>query len=192
MDSCEGATKLEDCTFRNCRQRSVLYETWCETCKKRKEKENNSKKNENSREGKKRNRENEKEMNIFRYIGESSRSTYERGSEHKSDLKFRRPKSHLLRHCVEVHENEDPDKIEFGMRMISSHRTAFERQLAEAVMIEKFNGPYLLNSKLEYSRCNIPKMQLKLGENDEKSDPSKEKEKSTIEKIKLKYKKENK
>ena len=28
-------TKFEDCNFKNCHQRSVLYEMWCETCRKR-------------------------------------------------------------------------------------------------------------------------------------------------------------
>ena len=97
----------------------------------------------------------------YRYIGESSRSIFERGKEHKSDLKYRRTRSHMLRHCEEIHTNENPDEIEFGMRLISSSRTAFERQLKEAVYIEMLSGPYLMNSRLEYSRCNIPKMIMK-------------------------------
>ena len=44
---------------------------------------------------------------------------------------------------------ENPDNIEFIMRMLSSHRSAFKRQLAEAVYIEKYGGPYLMNSTLE-------------------------------------------
>ena len=189
--TCEVATKIEGCSFKNCRQRSIIYETWCETCKKRKQKELKENK-ENIDKEKKRIREHEKENSVYRYIGETSRSSYERGSEHKKDLKYRRTRSHLLRHCVEAHENEDPDEIEFGMKVVSSHKTSFERQLAEAVLIENNNGPYLLNSKLEYSRCNIPKMQLKLDDNEEKVDHLKEKERKTVEKIKMKYKKENK
>ena len=101
-------------------------------------------------------------------------------------------KSHLLRHCVEIHPLEDPDKVKFNMRQISSHKTAFERQLSEAVLIEKYSGQYLMNSKLEYTRCSIPKMMMKLGNNDEKTDPLKEKEKSILEKMKLLYKGEKK
>ena len=62
----------------------------------------------------------------------------------------------MLRHCEEIHTNENPDDIEFGMRILSKHRTAFERQLSEAVMIDEKNGKYLMNSRLEYS--NIPKI----------------------------------
>ena len=149
--SCESAVKFENCKMKNCRQRSVLYETWCETCKKRNIKESSDEKNV-EKSGNKRDRErNEKidDEKIYRYIGETSRSIYERGIEHKKDLQFRRTRSHLLRHCVEIHSDENPDKIEFGMRLLSSHKSAFERQLSEAVMIEKYNGQYLLNSKLE-------------------------------------------
>ena len=189
--SCDTATKLEGINFKNCRQRSIIYETWCETCKRR-EKEKNKSQSEKEKEGKKRKKKDEDDVKVYRYIGETSRSIYERGVEHKKDLEHRRPRSHLLRHCVEEHEEEEADEIEFGMRIVSSHRTAFERQLAEAVMIERYNGPYLLNSKLEYSRCNIPKLQLKLGDTEDKPDPMKEKEKSAKEKIKMKYKQENK
>ena len=98
----------------------------------------------------------------------------------------------MLRHCVEVHGETNPDEIEFGMQVISCHTSAFHRQLSEAVQIEMHSGPYLLNSKLEYSRCNLPKMMLKLGNDDEKTDPMKEKEKSTSEKIQMIYKGENK
>ena len=94
---------------------------------------------------------------MYRYIGKSSRSTFERGLEHLADIKFRRTRSLMLRHCVEVHEEEDSDKIVFRMRQICSQRSAFEWQLTEAVLIEKFNGPLLLNCKLQYRRCYIPK-----------------------------------
>ena len=107
----------------------MLYETWCEMCRSKKEREmNETEKNEVGNKKKTKNNM-EDDVEIYRYIGETSRSTNERGSEHKKDLEHKRPRSHLLRHCVEIHENEDPDKIEFGMRMISSHRSALEFSL---------------------------------------------------------------
>ena len=39
----------------------------------------------------------------IKHIGETSRSVFERGGEHQKDLEFRRPKSHILRHCVMKH-----------------------------------------------------------------------------------------
>ena len=102
-------------------------------------------------------KENRKEGSLYHYIGESSRSTYERGCEHKKDLEHRRTKSHLLRHCEEVHTEKNPDDIIFCMRQLSSHRTAFERQVREAVLIDEYSGPNLMNSKLEYMRCAFQK-----------------------------------
>ena len=131
-------------------------------------------------------------MTIYQYIGESSRSTFERGMEHLKDLEYRRVKSHILRHCEDAHPEMNPDEVKFGMKQLSSHRTAFERQIREAVLIDENNGPTLLNSKLEYTRCCIPKMTLKLGNKEEPVDQLKLKEKGIIEKLKLKYKGENK
>ena len=71
--TCEVATKFGHCSFKNCHQRSVLYETWCKRCKREVEREEkemkeNNKKLENME--KKRIRENEKEnTNIYRYTG---------------------------------------------------------------------------------------------------------------------------
>ena len=74
------------------------------------------------------------------------------------------------------------------MKILSCHKTAFERQIREAVLIDLNSGPKLMNSKLEYTRCCIPKLSVKLGNKDEKEDPLVSKEKSAVEKIKLLYK----
>ena len=60
----------------------------------------------------------------------------------------------MLRHCVEVHQNVAPDKIEFRMIILSSHKTAFERQLREAVLIDHFAS--------QYNSCFIPKLDMKI------------------------------
>ena len=129
---------------------------------------------------------------FFHYIGETSRSAYERGQEHLKDLEFKRPKSHYLRHAVEFHSNVPPESLKFKMKVLSSHRTSFERQIREAVLIDYYSGPMLMNSKLEYTRCSLPKMSINMGNKQKDEDPMITKEKSTIEKIKLLYKKENK
>ena len=129
---------------------------------------------------------------FYHYIGETSRSAFERGHEHQKDLEFKRPKSHLLRHAVEFHPDLPPEKIKFRMKILSSHRSAFERQIREAVMIDLHSGPKLMNSKLEYTRCCLPKLSIKLGNKENKEDPQALNEKSVIEKIKLLYKGERK
>ena len=64
--------------------------------------------------------------------------------------------------------------------------------MREAVQIEMNAGEYSLNSKLEYSRSNIPKMNMKLGNKEEEECPFKKREKDTKELIRMTYKKENK
>ena len=66
--------------------------------------------------------------------------------------------------AVEKHEGEDMGKIEFGMRTIKEARSAFERQIAESVLIQnKKRQNYILNSKSEYNRCALPRLTAKLG-----------------------------
>ena len=79
------------------------------------------------------------------------------------------------------------------MQILTSHRSAFERQIREAIMIENYAGNTLLNSKMEYTRCGIPKMILKVGNKDIESEDSEiKREKNVIEMIKMKYKGEKK
>ena len=85
----------------------------------------------------------------YRYIGESSRSAFERGGEHLKDLHFKRTKSHLLRHCVDVHPDMIPEEVDFKMKILTTHKSAFERQIREAVVLDYYAGPLILNSKLE-------------------------------------------
>ena len=49
----------------------------------------------------------------------------------------------------------------FIMRAVSFHKTALSRQVAEAVRIRRRGGEgAILNSKAEYNRCHIPRLQL--------------------------------
>ena len=123
-------------------------------------------------------------IKLFAYIGETSRSAMERGAEHMKDLEFHREKSHMLKHIVEFHPDSDPSEIEFKMEIISSHKSAFERQLREAVLIERNLGLFSMNSKVEYSRTVIPTIKIKMGNNSEKEDPHVVREKVAVEKIK--------
>ena len=50
----------------------------------------------------------------------------------------------------------DPENVEFRIKILSSHFTAFNRQITEAVRINRSKGPYLLNSKAEYNRSGLP------------------------------------
>ena len=95
--SCETARKEENVKHKNCTVRSILYKTWCKTCRR----QNESKiKGENSSLTNKRKLEELVEKEDYVYIGETSRSVNERGSEHLKDLEFLRDRSHMLKHAV--------------------------------------------------------------------------------------------
>ena len=183
---CESSSKNENPTFKNCKKRSVVYRTYCNTCKlneikKISEYEAGEKENEKKR---KRGESEIDKIKLFTYIGETSRSAMERGAEHMKDLEFHREKSHMLKHIVEFHPDSDSSEIEFKMEILSSHKSAFERQLREAVLIERNLGLFSMNSKLEYSRTVIPTIKIKMGNNCEKEDPHVTREKAAVEMMK--------
>ena len=68
-------------------------------------------------------------MSLYKYLGESSRSSFERGFEHMNDKNQLNVKSNMLKHCIEMHPKEKADEIDFGMRVINYCRSSFERQI---------------------------------------------------------------
>ena len=85
---------------------------------------------------------------------------YKHGIEHQNDIKACKTSSHMLRHLLDVHEEEeeDWDIIKFGMRIIKNKRTAFERQILERVTIQKCRGQHIMTNKAEYNRCALPRL----------------------------------
>ena len=80
-------------------RRSILYEIWCIECqsveeKKIDEMDVDAKEKEKLK----------KEIRLHKYIGETSRSTYERAWEHRLGLKYLNENSYMLKHGVELHE----------------------------------------------------------------------------------------
>ena len=154
------ATKLK--TGKNlrqeCNKRNLVYETYCMSCE--------------ERDGKQRGEEGENEENqtkLYKYLGETCRSVWERAGEHLADLKSLNPTSHLLKHILDRHETENWEEIEFGIRVVKFTRTPFERQILEAVKIpQERQDHFLLNSRSEYNRAEIPRLSAKIGERDYK------------------------
>ena len=68
------------------------------------------------------------------YIGETSRSLYERSKEHVADAKSFKEGSHIVKHWLSSHE-EDKEQPEFIFKKISSHKDCLSRQIAEAILI---------------------------------------------------------
>ena len=134
----------------------------------------------------------------MKYIGETSRSGYERLREHYKDLENISPRSHMLKHYIEKHKEIKVEEMKFSVKILKSYRSAFERQIGESVYINHNlkQGTYLLNSKNEYNRCIIPRLEIDLGKDEyilEYEENEKEKEiKREIQhmKEKMRYEKE--
>ena len=85
---------------------------------------------EKERDRKKRN------IRLFKYVGETSRSFYERALEHQRDLDELKLDSHMMKHYFDKHSTEDVEKMKFGGRIVRQARSAFNRQIGESVEIQ--------------------------------------------------------
>ena len=104
----------------DCFKRSLLYETWCETCY-REEKE---KIIEQMEEGKER-EERIRKIRKYKYLGETARSAFERGLEHQDALQKLDSDSHLLKLIADKHQAQKIDEIIFGMKVVQYTRSSF-------------------------------------------------------------------
>ena len=160
-------------------------------------KENNTIIKENNREftnGNKRPREIEvmkeekkdRKEKIVNYVGETSRSGYERSKEHFNDFDKMYKRSHILRHYLEYHKNIKLEDLDMRIRVLGRYKSAFEQQLRESVWLNRYlrEGVEILNSKNEYNRCSIPRLGLSMIESDEYEEKQKEMNlRSEIEKL---------
>ena len=89
------------------------------------------------------------QIRLHKYVGETSRSVYERGFEHLSDYQNLSTKSHMLKHKVDKHPEEDLENIKFGITIIKSAKSSFNRQIYESVLIQTSKTHHLLNSRSE-------------------------------------------
>ena len=103
-------------------------------------------------------------MQVYKYIGETARSVYERSSEHVAYMKQLKPSSHLLKHILDVHEKEQITNVKFGIKVLSYTQSSFERQILESVIIKKERHHHLLNPKAEYNRSAVPRLATKIGD----------------------------
>ena len=134
----QGAEELADC-----KKPSVLYENICGTC--------------NPGAVKGGNMEEVRSDVPTLYVGETSRTIYERSREHWTDWKRRKDNSHIKKHQEEVHGGGEEPK--FIMKVVRSFKTALSRQVGEAVRIRRRGGEgNILNSKAEYRRSRIPRL----------------------------------
>ena len=91
------------------------------------------------------------------YVGESSRSLYERTKEHMDDAKKDAPESHIRKHWRECH-SEMVEMPVFKFKIVKSFRDSLSRQVAEGVRIDLRVG--VMNSKTVYSRNRLPRQEV--------------------------------
>ena len=177
---CETKLTTGKLTNQDCTRRNLVYETYCMSCEEKDGKATEpGEKEEKIR----------KETKLYKYLGETCRSVWERSAEHLADLRNLSPTSHLLKHILDVHEGEDMERVRFGIRVVKYTRTAFDRQILESVKIQQERKEhFLLNSRTEYNRCAIPRLSSKIGEKEYKKweqEGEKEQEKEEILKEKI-------
>ena len=72
-------------------------------------------------------------------------------------------KSQMLKHAVQEHSEEDLNEIRWGMFITEYKRTAFERQIGEAVKIrEAAQTSNILNSRSEWNQSSLPSLVMKI------------------------------
>ena len=69
----------------------------------------------------------------------------------------------MLKHLSDEHPESSPREIKFGMSVVKQHKNSFSRMIFESVLIYR-GGSNILNSKSEYSRCQVPRLLLMVGE----------------------------
>ena len=157
---CHTKMSTEKNMRQDCHKRNLVYETRCLTCERKELKRIEELDIEN------------KEKDVlkakikqYKYIGETSRSSYERSWEHLNDMAQLRNTSHMLKHAIGVHPDEDMSEVQFGMRVLKFTQSSFERQILESVIIQSERTDHvLLNSRTEYNRCSLPRLCTQIGE----------------------------
>ena len=76
--------------------------------------------------------------NATLYVGETSRSLFERTSEHWQAADSMKEESHMVQHMQESHKGEG--KPEFNFKVVKTFKTALDRHIAEAVRIEMWGN----------------------------------------------------
>ena len=155
-----GKDAKKDCSKRNC-----LYQLWCMSCEQR-----DLEKLKEASESEEEFKEKKEKLRLFKYIGESARSGFERGFEHLNKLATLSSDSCLLRHMVSHHEGEDMEEVKFGMKILKYARSSFERQISEAVTIQQEQDSHeILNSRAEYNSCSLPRLTTRMGDEEMES-----------------------
>ena len=131
---------LQESKLQKCKARSIVYESSCDLCNPTThEKSNNT--TTTQEEANTTNTVGEKVMadpshlgRVGIYIGESSRSLAERCAEHFHDAETFSKKSHMVKHWMSSHEEEEALPT-FSFKIIKQYGDCLSRQVGEAIHI---------------------------------------------------------
>ena len=144
----------------DCHKRNIVYETRCITCQENEQDRIDSLNIEQDEK-----LELKKNIKLFKYIGETSRSSFERGWEHINNLAQLKTSSHMLKPILTKHPDQDMEQVTFGMKIIRTCKSSFERQIYELVSIQHERKEHIvLNSGSEYNRCSLPRLSAQIGD----------------------------
>ena len=95
------------------------------------------------------------------YVGESANTGQCRGENHLSDLRRKRSGKPLWDHSEEEHGG-GLQSGDFRMKVVKKYNTPLQRQIGEAMLIEKrgWTSDLLLNKKGEWNGTRVPRLRL--------------------------------
>ena len=106
-----------------------------------------------------------RQESTVQYVGESSRSGYQRGREHAKEMEQGKKTHPLVIHWEERHASQPQEIL---MRVVATANTALERQTWESVRIDTLardNMEGCLNLKTEWGLSKNPSLVAKLRPN---------------------------
>ena len=105
------------------------------------------------------------EIPVSKYTGQTSRSLYQRGKEHLTGFLKKDENNALYKHSVDKHDGE---YVEFEMKVVKQHFSAFSRLVHESVRIKRNyrdSSISVLNSKSEWGSNKLPRLVIEVDEN---------------------------
>ena len=91
------------------------------------------------------------------FIGESSRTLFDRGLEHLTAIRNQNMKSPMVEHAVEKHQGE----LEFTIESLCFPKTSLQVQATEAMEIENHRAKFMvLNRRGEWGQNLPPRLTL--------------------------------
>ncbi len=84
------------------------------------------------------------------YIGESSRSLYVRGKQHRTAIRTGQNHNAFTKHFQEFHRDQQTCENNLKFKIVRSYNRPMQRQVAEGVEIYNLKSTNIMNSKLDH------------------------------------------